>query len=219
MNKKPTEEEIQKMIDSFVTRDALYTWEHMKEYIEDAAGRFGLEESPRAVEYAEKAHEGQLRKHSNVPYIYHPLNMACHALSLNIIDDAVISACLLHDVVEDCDITVEDLPFKEETRELVRVLTREKDDNKTREELLERYYRAIAANPKATLIKCIDRCNNLTTMSWGLTKGRIIRTINETDAYYPQLIKVLRSVPEYNNASWLLQYQIGSMIDIYKRLL
>lgn len=219
MNKIPTEEELQKMIDAFITRDALYTWEHMKEYIEDAAKRFGFEESTRAVEYAEKAHAGQMRKHSDVPYIYHPLNVACHALAMNIIDDSVISACLLHDVVEDCDIRVEDLPFKEETREIVRVLTREKNDDKTREEILNKYYSAITANPKAALIKCIDRCNNLTTMSWGLTKGKIIRIINETDTYYPALIKVLRAVPEYNNASWLLQYHIGSMIEIYKRLL
>ena len=72
---------------------------------------------------------------------------------------------------------------------------------------------------KAALIKCIDRCNNLTTMSWGLSRERIYRMIKETEEYYPSLLKSLKSTPEYNNAAWLLQYQIESMLDIYKRLM
>ena len=73
--------------------------------------------------------------------------------------------------------------------------------------------------PKAALIKCIDRCNNLTTMSWGLSRNRIYRMILETEEYYPKLIKTIKATPEYNNAAWLLQYQIESMMDIYKRLM
>ena len=74
-------------------------------------------------------------------------------------------------------------------------------------------------NPKAALIKCMDRCNNLTTMSWGLSRDRIYRMIKETEEYYPALIKTMKATPEYNNAAWLLQYQIESMLDIYKRLM
>ena len=41
----------------------------------------------------------------------------------------------------------------------------------------------------------------------------------ETDKYYPALMKVVKNTPEYNDAAWLLQYQIESMLDIYKRLM
>ncbi len=43
--------------------------------------------------------------------------------------------------------------------------------------------------------------------------------IKETEEYFPVLIKVVKAVPEYNNAAWLLQYQIESTLDIYKRLM
>ncbi len=84
---------------------------------------------------------------------------------------------------------------------------------------MEKYYDAIAANPKAALIKCIDRCNNLTTMSWGLSRDRIYRMIKENEDSSTRLLKVVKAEPKYNNAAWLLQYQIESMLDIYKRLM
>lgn len=77
----------------------------------------------------------------------------------------------------------------------------------------------VVANPKAALVKCIDRCNNLTTMSWGLSRERIYRMITETEKYYPKLLKAIKSTTEYDDAAWLLQYQIESMLDIYKRLM
>ena len=204
---------------AFKTKDAIYDWEHMKTYVKTTAKNFKLSDSLKAVDFAVKAHTGQNRKCSNVPYIYHPLNLACHALSMDIIDDAVIAACLLHDVVEDCEIGLDELPGGDEAKELVRLLTKEDTKGKNRDEVMIAYYNQIATNPKAALIKCMDRCNNLTTMSWGLSREKIFRMINETERYYPDLIKVIKYTTEYNNAAWLLKYQIESMLDIYKRLL
>ena len=194
---------------AFKTKDAIYDWEHMKTYVKTTAKNFKLSDSLKAVDFAVKAHTGQNRKCSNVPYIYHPLNLACHALSMDIIDDAVIAACLLHDVVEDTETTLDEVKsqFGSDTK------------GKNRDEVMIAYYNQIATNPKAALIKCMDRCNNLTTMSWGLSREKIFRMINETERYYPDLIKVIKYTTEYNNAAWLLKYQIESMLDIYKRLL
>ena len=172
----------------------------------------------KALDFAIKAHEGQTRKKSDIPYIYHPLNLACHCFAMEVDDDALIAACLLHDVVEDTEYRLDDLPTGEETKRLVKLLTHEKDD-KNRETIMKAYYKDLASDPKAALIKCVDRCNNLTTMSWGLSRDRIYRTIMETEQYVLPLFKVLKQTPEYNNASWLLQYQIRSMLDIYKRLM
>ncbi len=204
---------------TFKTKEAIYDWEHMKTYVKTTAKNFKLRDTLKAVDYAVEAHEGQRRKKSTVPYIYHPLNLACHALSMGIIEDEIIAACLLHDVIEDCGRTLEELPVKDETKELVRLLTCEKTDDDNRDAIVSAYYKEIVGNPKAALIKCMDRCNNLTTMSWGLSRDRVYRMIKETEEYYPALIKAMKATPEYNNAAWLLRYQIESMLDIYKRLM
>ena len=204
---------------TFKTKEAIYNWEHMKTYVKATAKNFKLRNTLKAVDYAVQAHEGQKRKKSVIPYIYHPLNMACHILSMDIIEDDIVAACLLHDVIEDCGRKLEDLPVDDDTKELVRLLTYDKSWDVDRDGGLRRYYDAIVKNPKAALIKCVDRCNNMTTMSWGLSREKIYRMITETEEYYSKLIKVIKSTADYSNAAWLLQYQIESMLDIYKRLM
>ena len=204
---------------TFKTKETIYNWEHMKTYVKTTASALGMHNAYRAVDYAVEAHEGQKRKKSEIPYIYHPLNMACHALSMGIREDEIIAAILLHDVVEDCGKTVDELPVSDGTKELVRLMTKDKSQGSHNPETLDKYYGEIATNPKAALIKCIDRCNNITTMSWGLSRDGIYRYIEETEKYYPKLISVVKETPEYTSASWLLKYHIESMLDIYKRLM
>lgn len=203
----------------FKTKEALYNWEHMKTYVKTTARNFKMSDTLKAVDFAVEAHEGQRRKKSDTPYIYHPLNMACHALSMGIKEDAIIAAILLHDVIEDCKKTADELPVSEEAKHIVVLLTHEKTNDTDRQQVMDAYYKAIVADPKAALVKCIDRCNNLTTMSWGLSRERIYRMISETEQYYPALLKSIKATTEYGDAAWLLQYQIESMLDIYKRLM
>ena len=54
-----------------------------------------------AVEYARRAHEGQTRKGTNIPYLYHLLGVASLVLEHGGNEDQAIAG-LLHDVVEDC---------------------------------------------------------------------------------------------------------------------
>lgn len=203
----------------FKTKEAIYNWEHMKTYVKTTARNFQMPDTLKAVDFAVEAHQGQKRKKSDTPYIYHPLNMACHALSMGIREDAVIAAILLHDVIEDCKKTAEDLPVSDEAKNIVVLVTHEKTSDADREKIMDLYYKGIVANPKAALVKCIDRCNNLTSMSWGLSRERIYRMITETEKYYPALLNAIKSTTEYDDAAWLLRYQIESMLDIYKRLM
>ena len=201
---------------AFKLKEAIYNWEHMKTYVKTMAKNHKLTDTLKALDYATEAHKGQKRKKSEVPYIYHPLNLACHALAMNILEDEVIAACLLHDVLEDCGKKAEDLPVGEEARQLVVLLTHGKTNDQNRDRMMKEYYDAIAKDPKAALIKCIDRCNNLTTMSWGLRRERMLRMIRETEQYYSALFNAVKAEEKYNNAAWLLKYQIESMLDIYK---
>ena len=197
----------------------------MKTYVKTFAKTAKMENTQKALDFALEAHAGQTRKNSEVPYIVHPLNMACHALAMGIKEDEIIAGILLHDVIEDCHkedgskYVPEDLPVNEEARKIVALMTCPKRTPETRDEVLTAYYEALATYPKAALVKLIDRCNNLTTMSWGLPRWKIYRMIRETEKYYPTLMKVVKETPEYNDAAWLLKYQMDSTIDVYKRLM
>ena len=172
----------------------------------------------KAIFFATKAHEGQMRKMTNTPYILHPIEVA--SIIATITDDQdIMAAGVLHDVIEDCGKTLDDLPVNDETKEIVRLMTHAKTNDEDRDKVMQAYYDELVKNPKAALVKCMDRCNNLTTMSWGLSRDRVYRMILETEKYYPALLKSIKSTIEYDNAAWLLQYQIESMLDIYKRLM
>lgn len=60
----------------------------------------------KAIIVATKAHKGQLRKSTNIPYIFHPLSVAA-ILSENECSLEVIVAGILHDTIEDTNLTAE----------------------------------------------------------------------------------------------------------------
>ena len=62
----------------------------------------------KAVKFAIKAHEGQFRKGSKIPYITHPLEV-CTIVSLITDNEEVRVASLLHDTVEDTSVTITDI--------------------------------------------------------------------------------------------------------------
>ena len=64
-------------------------------------------EIQRTYEFTKKAHEGQLRL-SGEPYIIHPVEATLILMELKP-DLASIQTCLLHDVLEDCDITPQEI--------------------------------------------------------------------------------------------------------------
>ena len=78
-----------------------------------------------AIEYAKKAHEGQTRKGSDVPYIEHPLEVADIVKTMTD-DEAVWAAAVLHDTVEDTPASYESIKalFGKEVAELVEGLTK-----------------------------------------------------------------------------------------------
>ena len=130
-------------------------------------------------------------------------------------DDVLLSALLLHDVCEDCGVKPEDLPVCEEAREVVRLVT-EPEDKKNYSE--EDYFKAILGNPKACMVKCIDRCNNVSGMAMAFGSDKLKKYIRETEEWYPLLLSAVKAVPEYNNAAWLLTYQIKSILQTAKKI-
>lgn len=177
------------------------------------SGRFP--EATKALSFAKTKHEGQFRKprELEIPYINHPLTLACHALAMGLEEDTLLAALLLHDVCEDCGVAPSDLPVSQEVQGIVALVTKPKPFLSEKN-----YYKAIMENPKAALVKCIDRCHNLSGMSVGFSVERMQDYIEETERYYPDLLRVVKEQPEYNNAAWLLSYQIRSLLNTAKRI-
>ena len=78
-----------------------------------------------AKQLAGKAHEGQFRKYSGMPYKIHPVEVATIVQTVEGHTDEMIAAALLHDVVEDTEYSFEDIAeaVSPEVAELVRGLT------------------------------------------------------------------------------------------------
>ena len=104
----------------------------------------------KALRLAYDAHQGQFDK-SGLPYIFHPLHLAEQ------MDDEISCCCaLLHDVVEDTDITMAQLAeeFPSEIIDVLKLLTHAKSVP------YEDYVRAIKANPIAVKVKLADIAHN-----------------------------------------------------------
>lgn len=83
----------------------------------------------KAVAFATRSHEGTFRKGSNVPYIVHPLETAVIAAMMTV-DEEIICAALLHDVVEDAGVT--EAEIKAEFGQRVAELVMEETEDKTK---------------------------------------------------------------------------------------
>ena len=193
----------------------LFSEKHMYTLIKGYASSKNWTNTLSALKYARSSHDGQTRKGDfAIPYITHPLNIACHAMSLEIEEDEVIAAALLHDVCEDCDILPEELPVSEEVQEAVRLLTRIPMEGESREDTLKRYYGRLIKNRQATIVKLLDRCNNVSFMTFAFPDDKIRDYIAETRTYVLPLLEEARTrYPVYRNAYFLVKYHICSVIN------
>ena len=156
-----------------------------------------------AYEFADLCHEGQLRK-SGEPYIAHPLEIALFLTELRL-DEQTIAASLLHDVVEDCDVSLDELSsrFGPEIAKLVDGVTKltqldsrihdpisalpvgGDDPDSLYAESLRKMLVAMAEDIRVVLIKLADRLHNMRTLG-ALPTEKQRRIAQETlDIYSP----------------------------------
>ena len=103
-----------------------------------------------AMKLAYRAHHGQVDK-GGIPYIFHPYHLA-----EQMPDEYTTCVALLHDVVEDTDVTLDDIRkiFPQEVSDAVAVMTHGKD-----EPYLD-YVRRVRQNPIARIVKLADLRHN-----------------------------------------------------------
>jgi len=137
----------------------------------------------KAIYWAKKYHDGQFRK-SGEPFYSHPLEVAYMLSDYNLKTD-VITASILHDIIEDTEVTVEMIEgtFGQRIAEMVDMLTRDRPDGTklTIEEVITNAYKK--ADKEVLLIKLIDRLHNIQTIG-SLSAKKIEKTITETLANF-----------------------------------
>lgn len=145
----------------------------------------------KAYNLANDKHKNQKRG-SGEPYIIHPLNVAYILASIGL-DDNTICAALLHDVVEDTDVTNEDLKdiFGTEVAEMVAGVTKLSSIQfaTVEEKQVENYRRmflAMGKDIRVILIKLADRLHNMRTLKY-LKRDRQIANAKETLELYAPL--------------------------------
>lgn len=201
--------------------DRMFSEVNMYRFIERKSRELGYSQTQAALVFMRKCHEGQYRKGADrVPYINHPLLMACHAFAVGIMEDSVIATCLLHDVVEDCGVRADELPVGEEAREAILLLSFEKQEGISKEESKEQYYEKIVMNRIASIVKCLDRCNNISGMATAFSREKMVNYIDETEKYImPILDNIKYQYSEFNTAAFLLKYHMRSVLETLKHVL
>lgn len=170
----------------------------------------------QALEFATKAHEGQLRDYTGAPYITHPVAVA--KIVMSITDDAeMICAALLHDTVEDTDVTHADIleHFGLGVHELVIQLTDttvHEDGNRATRRKMDRE-RMSKSTVRGKTIKIADIIHNLTDgidlakpgyakMFYGEKRAMLEEALTEgNERLFAKAIKIIERFEESGNCS------------------
>ncbi len=154
----------------------------------DYLGAADIESIRQAYRFADEAHLGQLRKNGD-PYITHPIAVAAQCAEWKL-DAQALMAALMHDAIEDCGVTKQELVerFGAPVADIVDGLTKlEKLEFDTREQNQAESFRkmllAMAKDVRVILIKLADRTHNMRTMG-DMPRNKWHRISSETLEIY-----------------------------------
>ena len=146
----------------------------------------------RAFDFGRDAHDGQTRA-SGEPYFTHPIAVANILADMRLDEESIITA-LLHDTVEDCDVTLDTLDneFGGDVAQLVDGVTKlsrlaiKTLPSSAQAENFRKLLLAMSEDVRVLLVKLADRTHNMRTLSFIPKPDKQIRIARETmDIYAP----------------------------------
>ena len=144
----------------------------------------------RAYKYAQDAHSGQLRE-SGEDYISHPIEVALILTDIQM-DIETLTATLLHDVVEDTSVSIEEIAqnFSPRVAQLVDGVTKLsrldfKNKQEQQAESLRKMFLAMAEDLRVILIKLADRLHNMRTLKFRPQVKQKVTAKETLDIYAP----------------------------------
>ena len=172
----------------------------------------------RAIAYATKAHGKQQRKYTGEPYIVHPIEVARIVATIPHTKE-MLQAALLHDTVEDTDVTIEDIQYEfgAEVASLVADLTdvsKPEDGNREVRKTIDREH-TFKASPAAKTIKLADLISNTKSITandpnfarvYLKEKAKMLVGMTEGDSVlYAQAMQLLAESTKALKAVWFKQ--------------
>ncbi len=134
------------------------------------------------------------------------MHLACHALALGVGTDEVLEILLYYGLVRETKAEINGLPASPACKEMLRLLHK-------RGELSE-------TAPAACLARCMDGIYSLSTAAIDGTRDDMILTVEDAEtSIVPALRTLKNTMPVWNNAVYLLRYQLLALLETYKRLL
>lgn len=171
--------------------------------------------SLEVIEFIKKAHEGQVRRFSYAPYWTHPIRVATLVMKYKASHqiDGLVTAALLHDVVEDTSISLEDIKnnYGDFVWSLVDELTSNKDKIKEIGKAVYLENKMVHMTSWALVIKLCDRLDNVQDFLYAPQKFidkyaketysilyglRTRRTLSDTH------IEIIHEIEHYLNRYW-----------------
>lgn len=182
----------------------------------------------KAYEFANEKHSGQYRK-SGEPYIIHILHVGYILANLRV-SPVTIAAGLLHDTIEDCDVTKEQLSeeFSEEIATLVESVTKIGniefvDEKEYLAENHRKIFIAMAKDVRVIFIKLVDRLHNMRTLQFQSPDKQKSISAETLDVYAPIAhrlgISEIKNELEDLSFSYLHRdkyYEIARLVDSRK---
>ena len=166
------------------------TYEELMDLIDQSGENYDLDLINKAYEVAFNAHKGQKRTLGE-DYIVHPISVAYILVELGM-DTPAVCAGLLHDVVEDTEVTKEEIEekFGTEISNLVDGVTKldkipSSQDDENQAENIRKILLATARDIRVIMIKLADRLNNMRTIDCRPPQKRIDISLQTMEVYAP----------------------------------
>ena len=165
-------------------------FEELEEKIKSSGHPMDLGRIKAAYEMARVAHSGQKRRDGS-PYVTHCIAAADISVDMGLDEDSIIAA-LLHDVIEDTNLTHEDIARQfgsavadivEGVTKLSRVQYTSKEDEQM--ENLRKMLMAMAKDIRVILIKIADRLHNMRTMVYQSPEKQRFKSLETMEIYAP----------------------------------